>query len=70
MGGEGLKRGPDFNRAERLNLWEGLNPCGAGGIRTHVQTYPPKAFYMLILELIVGNLQEPKEPIVSLAGWS
>jgi len=28
MGGEGLKRGPDFNRAERLNLWEGLNPCG------------------------------------------
>jgi hypothetical protein len=29
VGGEGLKRGPDFNRAERLNLWEGLNPCGA-----------------------------------------
>jgi hypothetical protein len=23
-----IKRGPDFNRAERLINWEGLNPCG------------------------------------------
>ncbi len=67
MGGEGLKRGPDFNRAERLNLWEGYNPCGAGGIRTHVQTYSPKAFYMLIMELIVEKLQEPNKPTVSVA---
>jgi len=41
--------------------------CGAGGIRTHVQTYPPKAFYMLILEFFVGNLQEPNKPTDFLA---
>jgi len=29
MGGEELKRGPDFNRAERLSNWERLTPCGA-----------------------------------------
>ncbi len=44
--------------------------CGAGGIRTHVQTYSPKAFYMLILELIVGKLQEPDKPTISVAEWS
>ncbi len=44
--------------------------CGAGGIRTHVQTYSPKAFYMLILELIVGKRQEPNKPTISVAGWS
>ncbi len=30
---------------------------GAGGSRTLVQTYPPKAFYMLIPALLVGNGQ-------------
>jgi len=44
--------------------------CGAGGIRTHVQTYSPNAFYMLILELIVRKRQEPNEPTVSVAEWS
>ena len=70
MGGEELKRGPDFNRAERLSNWERLTPCGAGGIRTHVQTYSPNAFYMLILELIVRKRQGPNEPTVSVAEWS
>ena len=62
MGGEGLKRGPDFNRAERLNLWEGLNPCGVEGSRTPVQTSQPLAFYMLIFLLIVGTKQERNQP--------
>ena len=44
-----------------------IKKCGAGGIRTHVQTYSPKAFYMLILELIVEKLQEPNKPTVSVA---
>ena len=43
---------------------------GAGGIRTHVQTYSPNAFYMLILELIVRKQQGPNEPTVSVAEWS
>ena len=46
-------------------------PSGGGeGIRTPVQTYSPKAFYMLIPALFVGKQQEPDTPIVSLAGWS
>jgi site-specific DNA recombinase len=44
--------------------------CGGEGIRTPVQTYSPKAFYMLIPALIVGKQQEPDKPIISLAGWS
>ncbi len=45
---------------------------GGGGDRTRtgVQTYSPKAFYMLILVLIVGTEQEQGEPILSLAGYS
>jgi hypothetical protein len=43
---------------------------GAEGIRTPVQTYSVKAFYMFIPALIVGKQQEPDTPIVSLAGWS
>jgi hypothetical protein len=42
--------------------------CGAAGIRTLVQTYSPKAFYMLIPVLIVGKVQEPDKPILFLAG--
>ena len=40
---------------------------GAEGNRTPVQTYPSKAFYMLILVLLVGKWPEPVEPIISLA---
>ena len=43
---------------------------GAEGSRTPVQTYPSKAFYMLILALIVGKRVEPDKPIASLAVWS
>ena len=46
-------------------------PSGGGeGSRTPVQTYSPKAFYMLIPALIVGRRQEPDTPIVTLAGCS
>jgi len=41
---------------------------GAGGIRTRVQTYSPKAFYMLISLLLVGNKPEMNKPIYCLAG--
>ena len=44
--------------------------CGGEGIRTPVQTYSPKAFYMLIPALIVGKQQGLDKPIVSLAEWS
>jgi len=43
---------------------------GGEGIRTPVQTYSPKAFYMLIPALIVGEQQEPDTPIAPLAEWS
>jgi len=43
---------------------------GAGGSRTPVQTYPPKAFYMFIWLLFVGNEQGTGKPIHSLAGCS
>jgi hypothetical protein len=32
--------------------YEGIVICGAGGSRTLVQTYSPKAFYMLIYALV------------------
>jgi len=38
--------------------------------RTPVQTYSPKAFYMFISLLIVGNEQEMNKPIHRLAVWS
>ena len=44
--------------------------CGAEGNRTPVQTYSSKAFYMLILVLIVGKWQDPVEPNISLAAYS
>jgi len=43
---------------------------GAGGSRTRVQTYSPKAFYMLISLLFVGIEQEMNKPILYLAAWS
>ena len=41
--------------------------CGAGGIRTHVQTYSRKAFYMLISALFVETWQELSKPTMSVA---
>jgi len=35
--------------------WVNLG-CGAGGSRTLVQTYPPKAFYMLIYALCFRDM--------------
>ena len=49
---------------------QGIKKSGGDRIRTGVQTYPPKAFYMLITALIVGKKQEQHEPTFSLAGWS
>jgi hypothetical protein len=43
---------------------------GVGGNRTRVQTYSPKAFYMFISLLIVGDIQEKNKPIYHLAEWS
>lgn len=43
---------------------------GAEGNRTPVQTYSPKAFYMLISLLIVGDEPETNKPIHHLAVWS
>ena len=41
---------------------------GGDRIRTGVQTYSSKAFYMLISLLFVGNEQEMNKPIHRLAG--
>jgi len=41
--------------------------CGGDRIRTGVQTYSPKAFYMLISLLLVGNEPELNKPIHHLA---
>ena len=41
---------------------------GGDRIRTGVQTYSSKAFYMLICSLIVGKRQGNNKPISSLAG--
>ena len=41
-------------------------PCGAGGIRTLVQTSSKNAFYMLSLWLIVGNRPVSGKPTGSL----
>ena len=43
---------------------------GAGGSRTLVQTYPPKAFYMLIPALFFGNRQGQDEPTCSLSAFA
>ncbi len=57
-------------KAPQIIDLQGLNFRGGEGNRTPVQTYSPKAFYMLIPALIVGKRQGPDKPIVSLAGWS
>ena len=44
-----------------------LLQCGAGGSRTLVQTYSPKAFYMLIAALIFENRQGLSKPTGSVS---
>ena len=41
--------------------------CGAGGIRTHVQTGKPYAFYMLILAFGFRDATRPRPPIAPLS---
>lgn len=48
----------------------GSEKCGAGGIRTRVQTSVEKAFYMLIPLLIVGGSKETDKPKIHLAASS
>ena len=63
----------DIKKAEMNKNKEGDDQVpsgGDGGNRTRVQTYSPKAFYMLISLLIVGDIQEKNKPIYYLAGWS
>lgn len=43
---------------------------GGDRSRTGVQTYPPDAFYMFILALLVGAEQEPGVPILPVEEWS
>lgn len=58
---------PIFNSLLFLNA---QSDGGGDGNRTRVQTYSPKAFYMLISLLLVGMRQERNKPISSLAGQS
>ena len=46
------------------------DPGGGDRSRTGVQTYSPKAFYMFISLLFVGDVPETNKPIHRLAGWS
>ncbi len=46
----------------------GFRKSGGDRSRTGVQTYSPKAFYMFISLLVVGNEQETNKPIHYLAG--
>ena len=51
-----------------------FNRCGAGGIRTHVQTGKPYAFYMLIPAFGFRAATRPGPPIATLSskissGW-
>ena len=52
------------------NKKTGLKVRSGGGdrIRTGVQTYSTKAFYMFISLLFVGSKQETNKPIYFLAG--
>ena len=60
-------------RGNHLNIKQ-LPLCGAGGIRTHVQTGKPYAFYMLILAFGFRAATRPGPPIATLSsktssGW-
>lgn len=53
-------------RGNYLNIKQ-LPLCGAGGIRTHVQTGKPYAFYMLILAFGFRDATRPRPPIAPLS---
>ena len=53
-------------RGNHLNVKQ-LPLCGAGGIRTHVQTGKPYAFYMLILAFGFRDATRPRPPIAPLS---
>lgn len=53
-------------RGNHLNIKQ-LPLCGAGGIRTHVQTGKPYAFYMLILAFGFRDATRPRPPIAPLS---
>lgn len=53
-------------RGNHLNIKQ-LSLCGAGGIRTHVQTGKPYAFYMLILAFSFRDATRPRPPIAPLS---
>jgi hypothetical protein len=47
-----------------------ITKSGGEEIRTPVQTYPSKAFYMLICLLLVGRWQGNNKPNISLAEYA
>ena len=53
-------------RGNHLNIKQ-LPLCGAGGIRTHVQTGKPYTFYMLILAFGFRDATRPRPPIAPLS---
>ncbi len=61
-----------FDKNKNRLLLTGGSKIKSGGdrIRTGVQTYSSKAFYMFISSLVVGGKQETNIPIRRLAGWS
>jgi hypothetical protein len=57
---------PKENRTA-LQKFRAIRSGGGDRNRTGVQTWHPKAFYMLIPAFIVGKGQEPDAPTISLA---
>lgn len=55
-----------IKKGNHLNVKQ-LPLCGAGGIRTHVQTGKPYAFYMLILAFGFRDATRPRPPIAPLS---
>ena len=64
---EGGRRN-SINKKERTQMSVLLS--GGEESRTPVQTYSPKAFYMLILFCVFREVTGNKQPITSLAAWS
>jgi len=58
-----------FHRTKNPLQERVLQFSGGDRNRTGVQTYPLKAFYMLISLLLVGNEPEMNKPIHYLAGF-
>jgi len=62
-----MNKGPETKKRTKYNKCIFVLPGGAEGNRTPVQTYPSKAFYMLISLLFVGTAQEKNKPMQRLA---